>query len=95
MFIESKKSKLKCWKKNDILKPETMVQNIGKNHLTIGNYKNMTNKFNINNIGSPVKRMVRFNGVIKILAKFKTRIKILPAKRDFMFIPKKKEPIKK
>ena len=49
------KFKTKILVKNGILNPEIMVPNIGKNVLTIGNCKNMSVKFNINNIGPPVK----------------------------------------
>ena len=46
-----------------ILKPEMMVPNIGKSSLTVGNCKNMTVKFNLRNIGPPLKRVVYFNGL--------------------------------
>ena len=79
---------------NDILNPEIIIPDIGKSNLTIENCKNMTAKLNVRNIG---KRMVRFNGVIKIPAKstsvipFKLRGKngALPLGRDFMFILKR------
>ena len=44
---------------NDILNPEMMVPNFGKNHLTIGSRENITAKFNVKNDGFPVKRVVR------------------------------------
>ena len=77
---------------NDILNPEMMVPDIGKSNLTIGNCKNRTVKLNVNNIGPPIKLVVRFNGTIKIPAKFnliiffKLRGKNFLAKRYFMII---------
>ena len=52
--------------KNDILNPEMMVPDVGKNKLTIKNCKNMKVKFNVKNIDPPIKRVVRFNGIIKV-----------------------------
>ena len=87
--------KPKMFIKDDILNPEMNVSNIEKSHLTIGNCKNMTVKFNMRNIGPPVKRVLRSNEFIKIPAKFsqiilfKLRGNGSPTGRDFMFIPKK------
>ena len=66
-IIEGFKTKMLV--KNDILNFEMMVPNIVKNHLTIGNCKNMTIKFNMNT-DPPINRVVRFNEVIKIPVKF-------------------------
>ena len=72
-----------------------MVPNMGKNILTIRSCKNMSVKFNVNNIGPPVKRVIRSSGIIKIPTKFnstnffKLRGNGLPTGRDFMFIPKR------
>ena len=89
------KFKPKMFIKNDILNSEIMVPDIGKNQLTIGNFKNMKIKFNVKNIDFSIKRMVRFNRIIKIPARFNSIIffklqgKNFPAGRNFMFIPKK------
>ena len=63
------KFKTKMLIKNDILNFEMMVPNIGENHLTIGNCKNMMIEFNMNT-DPPIKRVVRSNEIIKIPAKF-------------------------
>ena len=77
--------------KNDILNPEIMVPDIGKTHLIIRNCENMTAKFNMKNVGFPVKRMVRSNGIVKIPTNGENG---LPLGRDFMFIPKKIDQLK-
>ena len=87
--------KPKMFIRNDILNPEIMVLGIDRNQLTTGNCKNMKIKFNVKNIGSPIKRVVRSNKVTKIPTKFnstiffKLRDNGLPTGRDFIFIPKK------
>ena len=89
------KFKTKMLIKSDFLNSEMMVPNVGENRLTIENCKNMTAKFNINNTGPPIKRMVHSNGVSKIPTKFNSTIFFkpcgngLPAGRYFIFIPKK------
>ena len=83
--------------KDDILKPELVIPDFGKKYLTIGSCKNISIKFNVKNIGPPIKRMVGSNGIIKISAKsssvipFRLRGKNdgLSTGRDFMFIQKK------
>ena len=60
--------------RNDILNPEMMVPDIGRNQLTIGNYKNTKIKFNVKNIGLLIKRVIRFNRVMKIPARFNSMI---------------------
>ena len=74
-----------------------MVPNIKKGHFTIGNCKNLTVKFMSK---TSVKRVIRTNGIIKIPTNsnsnifFKMRNKNFPAKRDFIFIPKKINKLK-
>ena len=90
------KLQTKIFINNYILNSEMMVANIGKTNSRIENCKNMTFKFNVRNIGPLFKRMVRFNGVIKIPAKFISIIPFnlrdknggMPSGRDIMFIPK-------
>ena len=72
-----------------------MIPDIGRNQLTIRSCKNMKIKFNVKNIGSPIKRMVCSNKVIKIPTKFNSIILLklggngLPTGRDFIYVPKK------
>ena len=94
------KFKTKMFIKNDILNPEMMVPDIGKSQLTIGNFKNIKVKFNVKNFGPPIKQVIRFNGVMKIPARFnsiipfKLRGKNFPAGRDIMFISKRIDQLK-
>ena len=78
---------------NDIIGPEQMIPDIGKEKLTIGSCQDMTATLTVKNAGPPVKRVARSSEATKIPARsrtaiaFKLRGKGLPTGRDFMFVP--------
>ena len=89
------KFKTKMFIKNDIINPGMMVPNVQKSHLNIKSCKNMKINFNVK-INFPIKRVARFDEVIKILTNFNSTIPFkirnkngLPTRRDFIIIPKK------
>ena len=61
--------KPKCWKKKWYFKPGDDGPKYREKHFKDGNCKNMSVKFNVNNIGPPVKRVVLYRKIIKIPTK--------------------------
>ena len=61
--------KIKMFVNNNILSFENIVFNVEKKFVTIDNCQNLIVKFNVTNNEFSIKRVVRFNFVIKIFAK--------------------------
>ena len=87
--------KIKILINNNIFNSKLIIFDVDRNKLTIENYKKIIIKFNIKNIDSSIKRVVRFDKTIKILTKFNIVISFklcnnsLSIDRDFIFVSKR------